>query len=83
MTLSGVYGFWKYVTNLDRRETRRYLEMLYALKYRKMVCATLSHFPSSISSQPIAFVLILVLLLCVLVQATTVPLAIEGEASTK
>ena len=51
MTLSGVYGFWKYVTNLDRRETRRYLEMLYALKYRKM--------------------------------ATTVPLAIEGEASTK
>lgn len=37
MTLSGVYGFWKYVSNLDRRETRRYLEMLYALKYRKMV----------------------------------------------
>uniref|UniRef100_A0A453B3D1 Sucrose synthase n=1 Tax=Aegilops tauschii subsp. strangulata TaxID=200361 RepID=A0A453B3D1_AEGTS len=36
MTLSGVYGFWKYVSNLDRRETRRYLEMLYALKYRKM-----------------------------------------------
>jgi sucrose synthase len=39
MTLSGVYGFWKYVSNLDRRETRRYLEMLYALKYRKMVRA--------------------------------------------
>ncbi|KAL5995783.1 SAGA histone acetylase and TREX-2 complexes component [Asimina triloba] len=36
MTLSGVYGFWKYVSKLDRRETRRYLEMFYALKYRKL-----------------------------------------------
>ena len=36
MTLTGVNGFWKYVSNLQRRETRRYLEMLYALKYRTM-----------------------------------------------
>lgn len=36
MTLAGVYGFWKYVSNLDRRETRRYLEMFYALKYRNL-----------------------------------------------
>uniref|UniRef100_A0A1D1ZL72 Sucrose synthase n=1 Tax=Anthurium amnicola TaxID=1678845 RepID=A0A1D1ZL72_9ARAE len=36
MTLSGVYGFWKYVSNLDRRETRRYLEMFYGLKYRNL-----------------------------------------------
>lgn len=36
LTLAGVYGFWKYVSNLDRRETRRYLEMFYALKYRKL-----------------------------------------------
>ncbi|CAA6664199.1 unnamed protein product [Spirodela intermedia] len=36
MTLSGVYGFWKYVSNLERRETRRYLEMFYALKYRNL-----------------------------------------------
>ncbi|KAH0459940.1 hypothetical protein IEQ34_010603 [Dendrobium chrysotoxum] len=36
MTLSGVYGFWKYVSNLDRRETKRYLEMFYALKYRNL-----------------------------------------------
>ncbi|KAH7655337.1 sucrose synthase protein [Dioscorea alata] len=36
MTLSGVYGFWKYVSNLERRETRRYLEMFYALKYRDL-----------------------------------------------
>jgi hypothetical protein len=37
MTLTGVYGFWKYVSNLERRETRRYLEMFYALKYRSLV----------------------------------------------
>lgn len=40
MTLAGVYGFWKYVSNLDRRETRRYLEMFYALKYRNLVSTT-------------------------------------------
>ncbi|KAK4482158.1 hypothetical protein RD792_009299 [Penstemon davidsonii] len=37
MTLSGVYGFWKYVSKLDRRETRRYLEMFYILKFRDLV----------------------------------------------
>ncbi|KAL8459919.1 hypothetical protein ACS0TY_031720 [Phlomoides rotata] len=36
LTLAGVYGFWKYVSNLDRREIRRYLEMFYALKFRKL-----------------------------------------------
>lgn len=34
MTLSRIYGFWKYVTNLERAETRRYLEMFYALQFR-------------------------------------------------
>ncbi|EPS58089.1 sucrose synthase, partial [Genlisea aurea] len=37
MTLAGVYGFWKYVSKLDRLETRRYLEMFYILKYRNLV----------------------------------------------
>lgn len=37
MTLAGVYGFWKYVSKLERRETRRYLEMFYILKYRELV----------------------------------------------
>ncbi|MBA0752529.1 hypothetical protein Gogos_001357 [Gossypium gossypioides] len=32
LTLTGVYGFWKHVSNLDRLESRRYLEMFYALK---------------------------------------------------
>ncbi len=34
MTLSRVYGFWKHVTNLERDETRRYLQMFYGLQYR-------------------------------------------------
>nr|BCM94854.1 sucrose synthase 2 [Eustoma grandiflorum] len=37
MTLAGVYGFWKYVSKLERRETRRYLEMFYTLKFRELV----------------------------------------------
>lgn len=36
MTLARIYGFWKYMTNLERRENRRYLEMLYALQYRSL-----------------------------------------------
>ena len=36
MTLSKIYGFWKYVTNLERAETRRYLEMFYALEFRRL-----------------------------------------------
>ena len=36
MTLSRVYGFWKYVTNLERDELRRYLEMFYGLQFRPL-----------------------------------------------
>lgn len=39
MTLSRIYGFWKYVTNLERDETRRYLEMFYGLQYRQWAAA--------------------------------------------
>ncbi|XP_068343293.1 sucrose synthase-like [Pyrus communis] len=39
LTLTGVYGFWKDVSNLDRLESRRYLEMFYALKYRKLAAS--------------------------------------------
>nr|AFP23359.1 sucrose synthase [Litchi chinensis] len=42
LTLAGVYGFWKYVSKLERRETRRYLEMFYILKFRGLV-STLTH----------------------------------------
>jgi sucrose synthase len=36
LTLAGVYGFWKYVSKLDRLEIRRYLEMFYALKFKQL-----------------------------------------------
>ena len=41
MTLSRIYGFWKYMTNLEKAEVRRYLELLYGLQYRPRA-ATLS-----------------------------------------
>ncbi|KZV47144.1 sucrose synthase 2 [Dorcoceras hygrometricum] len=36
LTLAGVYSFWRYVSKLERRETRRYLEMFYILKFREL-----------------------------------------------
>ncbi len=39
MTLSRVYGFWRYVTDLDRAETQRYLEMFYTLQFRPLANA--------------------------------------------
>ncbi|XP_039021416.1 sucrose synthase 2 isoform X3 [Hibiscus syriacus] len=42
MTLAGVYGFWKYASKLERRETRRYLEMFYILKFRELVSEQLT-----------------------------------------
>jgi sucrose synthase len=32
MTLSRIYGFWKFVTDLQRQETKRYLQVLYRLQ---------------------------------------------------
>jgi sucrose synthase len=42
MTLSRVYGFWKYVTNLEAEEKRRYLQMFYGLQYRPWANSLLS-----------------------------------------
>ncbi|MEN8139731.1 MAG: sucrose synthase [Thermodesulfobacteriota bacterium] len=36
MSLTCIYGFWKYATNLDRQETNRYLEMYYHLQFRQL-----------------------------------------------
>jgi sucrose synthase len=36
MTFARIYGFWRYVSNLERMETRRYLEMLYSLQFRPL-----------------------------------------------
>lgn len=39
MTLARIYGFWKYVSNLEREETIRYLQMFYHLMYRPLADA--------------------------------------------
>ena len=36
LSFSRIYGFWKFVSNLDRDETRRYLDMFYSLKMRSL-----------------------------------------------
>ena len=36
MTLARVYGFWRYMTTVERAETNTYLQALYALKYRPL-----------------------------------------------
>jgi len=35
LSLSRIYGFWKYMTNIERQETRRYLDMFYGLMLRR------------------------------------------------
>ena len=39
LDLACIYGFWRYATDLERTETRRYLEMLYALQLRPLAQA--------------------------------------------
>ena len=41
-------SFWKYVTTLDRTESRRYLEMLYHTKLRPLI----GHVPEAVN-QPL------------------------------
>jgi sucrose synthase len=36
MTLTRIYGFWKFVSNLEHEETARYLNMFYHLQFRPM-----------------------------------------------
>lgn len=36
MELARIYGFWKYISNIERQETRRYLEMFYHLMFRPL-----------------------------------------------
>nr|KJB54539.1 hypothetical protein B456_009G038000 [Gossypium raimondii] len=73
LTLTGVYGFWKHVSNLERRESRRYLEMFYALKYRKLVIHIVTS-PFCINVLHLALITLLVI--CKM-QAESVPLAEE------
>ena len=43
MTLSRIYGFWKYVSDLERSETQRYLQMLYGLQFRPLASKLLQN----------------------------------------
>ncbi|MEO6326626.1 MAG: sucrose synthase [Thermoanaerobaculia bacterium] len=36
MTLARIYGFWKYLSRLEREETDRYLKMFYQLQFRPL-----------------------------------------------
>jgi sucrose synthase len=36
LKLARIYGFWKYISNIEREETQRYLEMFYFLMYRPL-----------------------------------------------
>jgi sucrose-phosphate synthase len=36
MSLSRIYGFWKFVSGLEREETTRYLQMFYHLQFRPL-----------------------------------------------
>ena len=36
MTLSRIYGFWKFVSGLEREESARYLDMFYHLQFRPL-----------------------------------------------
>lgn len=36
LSLTCIYGFWKYATNLERQETNRYLEMFYHLQFKPL-----------------------------------------------
>ena len=41
LSLTCIYGFWKYVTDLERQETDRYLEMLYHLQFKPLAASIL------------------------------------------
>ena len=39
LSLSRIYGFWKYVSNIERDQTRCYLDMFFGLMYRPLAAA--------------------------------------------
>ncbi|MFH1844569.1 MAG: sucrose synthase [bacterium] len=42
LSLSRIYGFWRYITDIEREETQRYLDMFYGLMYRPLASRVLS-----------------------------------------
>ncbi len=43
LSLTCIYGFWKYSTKLERQETRRYMEMLYHLQFKHRAASIGQH----------------------------------------
>ncbi len=43
MTLSRIYGFWKFVSNLEREEAGRYLQLFHHLQFRPLARAVGEH----------------------------------------
>ena len=43
MTLSRIYGFWKFVSNLERGEVSRYLQLFHHLQFRPLARAVGEH----------------------------------------
>ncbi len=41
MTLARIYGFWKFVTDLERTETQRYIQMFYGLQFKSIAAEIL------------------------------------------
>jgi sucrose synthase len=39
LKLARVYGFWRYISDLERAETHRYLDMFYGLMYRPLAAS--------------------------------------------
>jgi len=71
LTLSAVYGFWKYVSKLHRREAQRYLEMFYTLKFRELVRLDLlyilmesQHMPIFLLLGDLVYVRVAILMTC-------------------
>jgi len=42
MTFARTYGFWRFMSDLERAESRRYLELFYALQFRPLAAALTS-----------------------------------------
>lgn len=54
LKLCRIYGFWKYITNIERQESRRYLEMFYGLMFRPLAYGTLEAVLEARNSTPSA-----------------------------
>ncbi len=48
LALSRIYGFWRYISNIEREETQRYLDMFYGLMYRPLAERVVAGAPTGV-----------------------------------